>query len=529
MPFELRLIPLQNRPLTNPDGSPLRGPDGNQVGAAPADAPGILHWYNGPKGQAWLNEAAHQIAIAVGNGDGPTRARALEASARAVCRVYDCYNIPWSNDPGGRSLYRERIAGAPGPGNETPREFGATAPYDNYNPSVSSRETSVRDFAGGPMWTEYPMARVMDAIPTWGGKLPEAALRAFARQFQNRDPGAPAPRFFESLRFYLEPVPLPPPPEFVGGFVDLSFPAFTDADLMAAPGLRNAVQVNLGSDVSHGNLFCRRAGGTDCTASGSVYDRDAYWFDDGAHLSAAFGDWTTYVADWIVMLRGRSPEQVILDSRAYCVYLNESTVKLIGRAGAWPAMQAKIRELETGVADPSVQIVGAAAVALGSALAGETFGISALIGGAIAGVTSILGATAPPDVARLAVNDLRICKPIFERGWLAGDPSTINVQTGSVSDSGNPERNGLVIPDPPGWTPPTVNPRDALHGGIGNAQHVDVGALHLGRLARRQNAVAEIQATDGASGVGTGVVVAGVAAVGAVAAWKTGLLDSLIK
>lgn len=516
MAFQLRAIPVQNRPLTDAAGQPLIDPHGNPIGVAAPNAPAVLHWYDGPKGQGWLTESRRQIAIAVGRGDGPTRARALGASAAAVMLVYDCYNVPWYNDPAARSLYRERIAGPPGPpGNEAGEQWGILR-TDNYNRAVNSRETSVRDFVGGPMYTEFPLARVMNALQSGVGRLPLAARAAFDRQFPNRDTNA-LPRFFESLRFFVQPIPAPTD--------ENGFPAFTDADVMAARSIRNAVRVQLGSDVSHGNLFCRRASGVDCTQSGSVFDRDAYWFDDGANLAASFGDWTTYLADWIARLEGRTAEQTILDARAYCVYQNEEIYSVVGRSNFIPALTAEIQRLESPSPDPSVRIIGTAAVALGAALASVTYGISAIIGGAIGGATALAAAAAPPDVSRLPVDDLRRTKPLFEHGWLAGDPSGINIETGVVDPTKSPEQNGLTVPDPPGWNAASHVSRPALPTDL-------LHAAQLGRYARRQEQVRDhqVHGASEAGGSDAGAVLIGTAAVvgGAALAWKAGLLDKLL-
>lgn len=150
---------------------------------------------------------------------------------------------------------------------------------------------------------------------------------------------------------------------------------------------------------------------------------------------------------------GRNFEQAILHSRAYVVQFNLDAANANGGLESWISAlgnrDANLLRQQTAPS-PDVQATIAAVGAIGgSVAAGLTVAnplagaIAALALGAITTIAKfvdMLSVKAPTGVGR---DDLGRYKPVFERGWLGGDPNQTDVSRGA------PE---FKLPAPPAFS-----------------------------------------------------------------------------
>jgi len=184
---------------------------------------------------------------------------------------------------------------------------------------------------------------------------------------------------------------------------------------------------------------------------------------------------------WIGDLESRSPEQIIVDSRKFVIQQN---LHWIQNAGGPDAFYRQLlagqenRAADQGAADPNVQMAAAAVGAIGAALAGATYGISAVAGAVIGAGLTIWDASRTHDVAPDGnfKDDLGRYKPSFALGWLGG------LGPGFPGEEGHPDNARLPIPDPPGFQ----------RGGRPTVQGPNAGQTYLSDLGMGCDAWARI-------------------------------------
>jgi hypothetical protein len=161
-------------------------------------------------------------------------------------------------------------------------------------------------------------------------------------------------------------------------------------------------------------------------------------------------------------LRSRTPQQIVLGARFYTAYINNQIAGNVGgQAEVFSRIVQNIATLNQPGTAAASQFLAAGALAasiagavtsIAAGVAGATAtaipAVGAIIGGAIVAVTAIGTALLSPDTSSLKRDDLGRFKPVFERGWLSGNP-------GDASITGAPS---LDVPDPPGFRRIIIGP-----------------------------------------------------------------------
>jgi hypothetical protein len=481
--WKLLDIPVESRPILDLKGQPLlngSNPPG-QVGVPPAPTPGqpppptsFPQWMDPDLYVAWVAYARQRFNAAVRSKD----VGALKDACVAITQAYNALNIPWVIDPPARFLHQRYIAGAPGTlvaPNPLQSEFGPRTPYNDtvwlapkggdrcviepgFGPTAANKSYGGcnSDSGSGNTWG-------MPAVGTYTGLIPRLARAAFDRDTTDRAHAASHPtQFVPRLQFILRapalysklgpgaPYNAVPPERTIPN------PWPFDLGILSADVVTNDVvwngetlQIHEGADPE----------GWDS------YALDSNWsagFEGVAQqVRPSYGAYVPYLEEWIRALESRSAANVVQDARAYAVYRNVRAQQAAG--GTFQSIagnviaNANVLSTPNGTVGNELRIAGAAAAATGAALSTVTFGISALVGGAVAAITTVSADFVAPDLHTTYIDDLERPKPWIERSWLAGSPA-------DASPDGMP---ALVVPGPPGWTRP--------HAPIGNfaSLHID--------------------------------------------------------
>lgn len=449
--WQLHAIYTTPRPLVDVHGRPLlNGPTGTQVGTAVS---GVLeHWMDAPQYGGWVPYARAQWSHAAANQD-PV---ALQNAAKAVMAAYNAANIPWPIDPIARALHQEMIAGPPATVGSGLAEFSGSRPYNAsvmlgpdpgrciVVPGIASGDTY-----GGCNSDEAVAGGVQTSAFT--GALPHLArARYSAFPYPGGLPGNPV-QYLPRLQFILR---VPDTQSMLGVQYrpgsDPHTPFPFDPGLVTADVIYNDViwrtepkQVYLYND------------GSDASSDPDGWDVCA--FDRGSagapeQFRLGWTDYVTYLDGWIGALESRTIYQLVQDARAYAIYRNTKSWTIEGGTGL-SSLAGGIAGNLTALQTPNaalggdLRIAAAAAAATGAALAPATFGISALIAGAVSATLLLSVSAVPPDLTHIYIDDLERPKPWIERSWLGGSPSLVTQSDGPPA---------LDIPDPPGWTRPVM-------------------------------------------------------------------------
>lgn len=151
---------------------------------------------------------------------------------------------------------------------------------------------------------------------------------------------------------------------------------------------------------------------------------------------------------WTEMLVQQSPAEIIMSCREMALWFNLGTLRRNASAAEALVNAPSTQQAQAAHPDAAMLAGAAAATAIGAALASVTYGISALIGAGVA--TGLTIAAVMPDPARIATgrDDLGRWKPILERSWCGGDPSSPSVDARPLFDVPAPHgyvSTGLVV------------------------------------------------------------------------------------
>jgi hypothetical protein len=389
----------------------------------------LYHWAAPEAASAWVAQCRADLNAAKANRS----ITSLDRVATGIMQVYNCANVQWHMDPLARALHRQWVAGPPMKIG-TSLDLAQFSPSFPYNASVGNGvPVTFVDTNGHPV--------TVDTVPDGkhyvdsSGTLAARAAQAM-RQFSPDPNGAkdhPA-QFAQAYQFIAD----------VPGYERNDPGAISygdEAAIMGAESLEN--QVN-GAVSGFGGVFNIYNHGSDPANAWTnrSFDWPAVMFGTPPLLtSASAADYAEYFEAWVSALESRTIEQIIADARLYTAYYNAMQVRALG--GDQMALIRRVTQSidEQLSADPNVvtdvRAAGAATVALatgigaaaGSVIPGLGTAVGGALGGLIGGAVSVITTVVsqsdaiPRDTSRLRLDDLLRWKPIYERGWLSGDPS----------------------------------------------------------------------------------------------------------
>ncbi len=469
---------------------------GGEVTALPQLPPAISHWADLAQAERWRQRA---LALAARPesfaGDAPGAAALLYA----IAQFFNCLNIPWYMHPDSRLVYRQFLAGPP-----------ATSAGN----TLRAQYLDDRNYS--PNW--YTANQPVPVGSAFGGIIPARGLELY-RRFMGAAAGPAGVRRFKfvptiGLRLGL-PEGAPPDPK-----VRIEYQRDVVNDLTTfGPDVRHLhardevtgfpLTFSLGDDLR--GAQCKLAAtGADCPGGHDARTAlpDAFYYHDDAFV-APYDLYLQWARVWIADLAGRDLKQIILDARAYAIYVNAQQAILMGSAELFAARAIGVsadifRQQRT--ADPTVTAVGGAIVAVsGAATVIPVVGpVVGLIGGAVGLGITIFETARTHDASRVFKDDLGRYKPTLERGWLGGNPI-------DATDSNKP---GFLVPEPP-----AAGPRLALTGlvmaPLGAMLNVRDAAQQAALYA--QNYAPQYVPRGAAAGGSLGRTVATVAVCGALA------------
>lgn len=395
----------------------------------------------------------------------------------SIASGFNALNIVWFNDPDTRRIYRKWIAGPPYAPNNSAGEnlFSKDVNYTHdwwyiagqYFPIISDGGNSIAPNDGR------------------GGIIPQQARALFLRYY-------PRSQYARGHKnFFIQAVGL-----------TLSIPA-TIADRATHNTIDLEVQNNVENDpfiVAYKRSVCPLPydWGAPC-GSGllSVADPniggEAIYLPTGQHDDTSrfpaqqiyvlpYSDWRTmfigttnevagteldpgqilllypsmqsylpWLLEWATSLVARTPTQIIQDSRAYVIFENMMQAQFNGGLESFLSFamnQPSYLVQQRTATRPEVEAAAQAAFAIGGALAAETYGISALVGGAVGAGLMIGDRLVTNTIKSSYRDDIGRFKPALERAWLsvASNPPIV---TGIQSSP-----PFMTVPAPPGYTPP---------------------------------------------------------------------------
>lgn len=143
-----------------------------------------------------------------------------------------------------------------------------------------------------------------------------------------------------------------------------------------------------------------------------------------------------WLSDWVALLNSQSPQDIVLEAKQFGAYWNTEVLAL--NQNVQQALLSPSAALQ-GNAD--LRTAAALSGTIGGALAGVTYGISAVVGAALAVSFSI--AAEMPDIGLVkntGRDDLGRWKPSLERTYLGGNPFYEDLTNGPPA---------MVVPEPP--------------------------------------------------------------------------------
>ncbi len=459
---------------------PLKDVMGNTLTIQPVQ-PGqtLLHWADPDLAMAWFNRANDLLndSQRMRNLTKPPTfvdAAANVAAAQAqwtyvgeimyaISSAYNALNINWYNDPTTRTIYRSMFPGLPFAQNGLTDDsiFGSDNDYrhDWYTASVDTPYINAGVGAGGDGQSgSSPFGSIVQKLiegringyPLPGRSLLHPIDVVLTSMFQTTVPPGTVPRdnsvdaSLSVMNSFMcrdrNPWSLNAPKYAAEPFA-ARYPDFPyDAGTINGAQLPNAYTVVSGVPVQ-------------------MDDWRAYYFNiaqqvlgqevTSEQLGAACGlfYYLPFFKNIVAGALARNASQIIQDSRGFVLYMNAGFIR---KNGGLPSAIQNVLNTRLDIAHQQMQYqgvfnaIGSGAAALGAALATSTYGISALVGGAVAATASIAGAEYRAGYTGHGKDDLGRLKPIFERAWLSGDPSY------SDPNQGAPE---FPVENPPGYPP----------------------------------------------------------------------------
>lgn len=455
-------ITVRDRPLYDAVGGPVR-PYPLEVGQV------IRHWCDPDLTAAWFAYANTLLndPSGLGANNGQVSAGLLSMALDAICNGFNAANIVWWNQPTARAIYRKWLSGPPMSINGRWQAF-VFGPDVNYGGSFADGGTS-------GWFEEREDMPVTHSSPVPGGILPRLARLIFNRYYWPGVPDAGArhpTQFIPAIGFTLKPA---------SGTSGNLAPAFGDFSVDARPlmvELMNEVQntywmMSAGNACdpevafprlcdlkdSRGNYWVDTAG---ITHGPAVFSADWVGYDDMTdfRFAKAAGElvrdmelpaapapmeFIPYLRELAAAMAAMSPVDLIQDSRAFVVYQNYSYVREshTGLSGYLNAVfgTAPDQFARWTTPNPLMETAATTAYSIGGALAVQTYGISAIVGGAVgAGLQIANRVIRHPGTAHK--DDLGRLKPCYERAWLSGDQDPNDAAAGAPY---------VVLREPPGY------------------------------------------------------------------------------
>lgn len=456
--FQLVGLQLQDVDIYAPDGSII-----NPSGVAQLRSGVINQWMDADLATACFTEARRlaDIAVSVANdkdrSKDPIGADALKQSMFWIMMGYNALNVPWYMDPEARKLFRQFVAGPPQEyaGFTATSEFVGRFNYNNqwfvpgridpgFSQSVVSQQMqalirSVPEL-NDPNTMQVPTLWPITVVPTDLGGPGLAVKNPWDVSLSLGGGGTPNNPADPTYADYIE-----------NFFVWNGFQDEQNFSLIRPPMSCGATsedcmtrdwQMPSGPNITNNQPFNGVTNGSWRTFS---------WQNNPFNpklISTPLIFYVPWIDAWASSVTNRAPQQIVIAARLYTVYVNSSRAAISGGSAAFVNQVVAIPGLEnqlatTGTEQDSLRIAAAAVAGVGAAFAGVTYGISAVIGGAVALGLTVAGASIrnTPNIAR---DDLGRFKPIIDRGWLAGNPAV-------PGDLGRPP---LAIPAPKGWVRP---------------------------------------------------------------------------
>lgn len=430
----------------------------------------VFHWADTQLAAAWFRYA-RQLAndqVQIGLLDVPfaqasfatshRQARFMRLIVEALANGYNALNIPWYNHPTARSLWREWWSGPAGrAGGE-----GSTARSDEF---VASRNWNDAWYKGAkPDWMWPVNARLSEVssdAPTLGttrfhGRIGQSVERAFRTHYPRRNNADAHPIELvpqAGLTLGLAPGVTPRPntqivyePEIVNKAFAFSSRLGVSDEGGVCPPTTDIFQCMPGGPVTgssciYNNAPCARS---HATREIAATDWRSFVFDEAFELFGTEVDPRTKLAAyvplrehlpwlqaWTNAVAAESPESIILAARDWVWQVNAMWQDVLGGEDAF--LSKVVHNSRTVLdemhrEDPTAQAVAGGIGALGSTLGAFTFGISALVGGAVSTVIRLADAGTIKATQGFGRDDIGRYKPVYERGWLTGDAARTNVQ-----------------------------------------------------------------------------------------------------
>lgn len=161
--------------------------------------------------------------------------------------------------------------------------------------------------------------------------------------------------------------------------------------------------------------------------------------DPKMRVSLGPAHYLAWLREWAA-LTAVSPEEIITSAREFSIYWNYQTVTTINASSEFQ----RILQEATAI-DRNITIASGLISAIGGALAGVTYGVSAVAGAALAAGLNIFAAMPNAGKITNARDDLGRFKPVIEKAWLAGEPGREDGMPVSLAES---------VPLPSGYRPP---------------------------------------------------------------------------
>jgi hypothetical protein len=368
---------------------------------------------------------------------------------RSIADGYNCMNLVWHTDPVARALYRKWVSGPPLMSNDVsaPPVFEESADYNPrwytsgyIYPTLSKDSALIQQNAfssqgvGGAPGDSFAIGATLTlaAASTRGAGVPVEYAPAVYNVPMVRT------AFMQTCTANVS-----------GPWTRQCHPEYQATGLNRAPNTSDYTV--FGASYLPGAQL--PPGFDDWRA---VYKGAAYGYD---HVVAApLVSYLPYLQEWVKTLLQRTAAQTIQDSRQYAIYCNTQLARLNGGPAA--ALQLVTRSSADILAqrvktDAGWQLAATSVAAVGAALGPATGGIAAVVGGAVSAIISITDALRPHEVAGHGRDDLGRFKLLLERGWLSGDPASLDLDTGAPYF---PPADAQAILTPPGTWVDTACP-----------------------------------------------------------------------
>ena len=508
--------PIEIRPINQPTG-------GESLALTLSAQAHAMAWVDLPKAWLWVDRARQLLNASASLDATPSadvrqrmrpgvsgglpadqakmllQMRHVYLIGEAIANVYNALNIPWSNDPSARTLYRQWFAGPPDgsssaqvlshlynrldpyalqwfrsndyrPMTDRPTErnqilFGGIMPRGAeglFNRYYTANENHPRQFVfGAGLWLDvadqvsggYPDPDMTYLLADRVQNRAFSVLGGFVQTSPNASETGVYRRLTQQINASMPWVNQHP----TGRRVD---PRSASAPTGGGPFVRNDVAVSpfatraqIDSGVPDQDYLRALGAGLGPTA---IPDDNwhNFWYDEAVlpgtplMIGAPLANYLQFYDQWVHLLETTTMRQVVFNANVFAVYSNASQIHANGGnyqsfLGDALGMPQEIQNQITQQ-DPTLNAVSAGLGLTAAAVSsiGPYGAIAGLILGAASAATKVAAALVRQPIRGLYRDDLGRFKPIIDRGWMSGRPSS------------NPtDAPDMVVPDPPGANP----------------------------------------------------------------------------